>query len=99
MTPYVCSLVLIDSLHNRIYQTAGTLTFTIYRLSQHPDVFKRLRAEILNKVGPSRRPTYDDLRDMKYLRAVLNGTTLLFLDKCYVLILYRNPPAVSRCVS
>lgn len=39
----------------------------------HPDVLKRLRAEILDKVGSSRRPTYDDIRDMKFLRAVING--------------------------
>jgi hypothetical protein len=42
-------------------------------LSQHPDVLRRLREEILNKVGSSRRPTYDDMRDMKYMRAVING--------------------------
>lgn len=34
----------------------------------------RLRTEILDKVGPTRRPDYDDIRDMRYLRAVINGT-------------------------
>lgn len=43
-------------------------------LAEHPEVLKRLREEILEKVGPHRRPEYDDLRDMKYLRAVINGT-------------------------
>ena len=33
----------------------------------------RLRQEVLAHVGPTRRPTSDDIRDMKYLRAVLNG--------------------------
>ena len=33
----------------------------------------RLRQEVLEHVGPTRRPTFDDIRDMKYLRAVLNG--------------------------
>lgn len=42
-------------------------------LSQHPDILRKLRSEILAIVGPNRRPTYDDFRDMKYLRAVLNG--------------------------
>jgi len=42
-------------------------------LSQHPDILRRLREEIINKAGSSRRPTYDDLRDMKYMRAVING--------------------------
>ncbi|EAU87478.1 cytochrome P450 monooxygenase pc-3 [Coprinopsis cinerea okayama7 len=58
--------------------TAATLTFCIYLLSQHPDVFQRLRTEVLEKVGPSRRPNFDDLRDMRYLRAVLNETLRLF---------------------
>lgn len=42
-------------------------------LAEHPDVLQRLRQEILEKVGESRRPTYEDMRDMKYLRAVING--------------------------
>jgi hypothetical protein len=33
----------------------------------------RLREEIMTKVGPADRPTYDHIRDMKYLRAVING--------------------------
>jgi hypothetical protein len=39
----------------------------------HPEVCARVREEVLAHVGPSRRPTYEDIRDMKYLRAVLNG--------------------------
>lgn len=58
--------------------TAATLTFVVYMLTQHPDVLRRLREEILSKVGSSRRPTYDDMRNMKYLRAVINETLRLF---------------------
>ncbi|OBZ76922.1 hypothetical protein A0H81_03460 [Grifola frondosa] len=58
--------------------TASTLTFTIYLLCMYPDVLKRLREEILLHVGPTRRPTYDDIRGMKYLRAVLNETLRLY---------------------
>ncbi|KAI5991795.1 cytochrome P450 [Pisolithus albus] len=58
--------------------TATTLTFLIYMLSQHPDVLKRLRAEILSTVGRSGRPTYDDVQKMKYLRAVINETLRLY---------------------
>lgn len=58
--------------------TAATITFVIYMLAQHPDVLLRLREEILTKVGSSRRPTYDDMRDMKYLRAVINETLRLY---------------------
>ncbi|KIJ61017.1 hypothetical protein HYDPIDRAFT_31717 [Hydnomerulius pinastri MD-312] len=58
--------------------TAGTLTFAVYMLSQHPDVMARLREEILTKIGSSRRPTHDDMRDLKYLRAVINETLRLY---------------------
>lgn len=54
-------------------QTAAMLTVTIYFLSQYPEVLRRLRQEIFEKVGGERRPTFDDVREMKYLRAVLNG--------------------------
>uniref|UniRef100_A0A8H7XXV3 Cytochrome P450 n=1 Tax=Psilocybe cubensis TaxID=181762 RepID=A0A8H7XXV3_PSICU len=53
--------------------TASTLTFIVYMLAEHPKVLQRLREEVLERVGPQRRPTYDDFRDMKYLRAVING--------------------------
>lgn len=54
-------------------QTASTLTFVVFLLSLHPEVFQRLRNEILEVVGPTELPTYEKIRDMKYLRAVLNG--------------------------
>jgi hypothetical protein len=43
-------------------------------LADHPHVLQKLRTEILATVGSSRAPTSDDFRDMKYLRAVLDGT-------------------------
>ncbi|KAG6885431.1 hypothetical protein C0993_001748 [Termitomyces sp. T159_Od127] len=58
--------------------TAATLTFVIYLLAMHPAVYMRLREEVLGKVGPIKRPDYDDIRDMKYLRAVINETLRLF---------------------
>ncbi|KAI9066435.1 cytochrome P450 monooxygenase pc-2 [Trametes sanguinea] len=58
--------------------TATTLTYAVYLMCLHPDVFKRLRAEILEKVGPSQVPTFDDVRSMKYLRAVINETLRLY---------------------
>jgi len=54
-------------------QTASTLTFVIFLLSLHPEVQQRLRDEVLEVVGPTERPTYEHIREMKYLRAVLNG--------------------------
>jgi hypothetical protein len=42
-------------------------------LTEHPDIEKRLREEIFKFVGPTATPTYDNMRDMKYTRAFLNG--------------------------
>jgi len=47
-------------------------------LAEHPDVLRRLRQEILAKVGSDKRPTYEDIKDMKYLRAVINETLRLY---------------------
>ncbi|KAH6916347.1 cytochrome P450 [Coprinopsis sp. MPI-PUGE-AT-0042] len=46
--------------------------FRAYFLAMRPEVMKKLREEILSQVGPSKAPTYDDVRTMKYLRAVIN---------------------------
>ncbi|KAG2014257.1 cytochrome p450 [Coprinopsis cinerea AmutBmut pab1-1] len=58
--------------------TACALTFIVYMLSEHPRALERLRDEILSKLGPDRRPTYEDLKDMKFLRAVINETLRLY---------------------
>ncbi|KAH9832996.1 cytochrome P450 [Rhodofomes roseus] len=58
--------------------TATTLTFAVYLLAMHPDVLKRLRAEVLEKVGPKQRPTYEGIKEMRYLRAVINETLRLY---------------------
>ncbi|KAG1763958.1 cytochrome P450 [Suillus occidentalis] len=52
--------------------TAGTLTVALYLLSTHSHVMTRLREEVMTKVGPTDRPTSNHIRDMKYLRAVIN---------------------------
>ncbi|KAJ7179786.1 cytochrome P450 monooxygenase pc-1 [Mycena filopes] len=58
--------------------TMSVLTFIVYFLSVYPAVCTRLRAEILERVGSERRPTYEDIREMKYLRAVINETMRLY---------------------
>lgn len=65
----------------RLLQTASTLTFAVYMLAEHPKILVKLRDEIIRKVGTTRQPTYEDFRDMKYLRAVLNGTHELSSDE------------------
>ncbi|KAG8883717.1 hypothetical protein FRB97_006028 [Tulasnella sp. 331] len=58
--------------------TASNLTFAIYFLAMHPHVLARLRREILDSVGATQRPTVDNIKNMKYLRAVINETLRLF---------------------
>lgn len=49
------------------------MTFAVYMLAEHPEIADRLRKEVMDTVGGSKMPTYDDLRGMKYMRAFLNG--------------------------
>ena len=63
----------IDSLTLKVFQTSTTLTYLVYLLSLHPDVLRRLREEVLSRVGPTRCPDSEDMREMKYMRAVING--------------------------
>lgn len=58
--------------------TASTLSWTFYELARHPEVVKKLRAEILATVGLERAPTYDDLKNMKYLQNTMNETLRLY---------------------
>ncbi|KAF8307675.1 cytochrome P450 [Clavulina sp. PMI_390] len=74
--------IIRDSLANMLVagrdSTASLLTFTTYALSQHPEVLEKLREEILTTIGATDLPTYDSLRGLKYLRAVINETLRLF---------------------
>ncbi|RDA92307.1 hypothetical protein CP533_3248 [Ophiocordyceps camponoti-saundersi (nom. inval.)] len=58
--------------------TAGTLSFAIYELARNPAVVARLRAEILKTVGSEDAPTYEHLRNMTYLRAIIDETLRLY---------------------
>ncbi|KAJ6544205.1 cytochrome P450 monooxygenase pc-2 [Mycena capillaripes] len=58
--------------------TAATLTFALYMLAEHPEIVEKLRKEILDTVGSSKMPDYDDLRNMKYMRAFINETLRLY---------------------
>ncbi|KAF8722643.1 hypothetical protein AX14_009726 [Amanita brunnescens Koide BX004] len=58
--------------------TASTLTFIVYLLAMHPRVLTRLRQEVLDKVGPTGIPNQNDIRDMRYLRAVIDETLRLY---------------------
>ncbi|KAJ7166773.1 cytochrome P450 monooxygenase pc-1 [Mycena filopes] len=53
---------------------------TICPLSIYPDVCARLRGEVFAHVRPTCRPTYDDIKDMKFMRAVINESMRLYLS-------------------
>jgi len=65
--------------------TAVTLSWLFYELSRHPEVVQRLRQEILKFVGTDGKPTYSDLKGMRYLQHTLNETLRLY--PVYVLML------------
>jgi hypothetical protein len=58
--------------------TASTLSWALYELSRHPHAVKKLRAEILSTIGRDAYPTYEHLKNMPYLKAVLNETLRLY---------------------
>ncbi|KAJ6531782.1 cytochrome P450 monooxygenase [Mycena capillaripes] len=58
--------------------TAATITFLTYCLATHPAILARLRAEILCQIGDIRIPTFEDIKQMKLLRAAINETLRLF---------------------
>jgi cytochrome P450 len=50
----------------------------MYELSHYPEAWAKLRAETMEVVGPDREPTYEHLRNLKYLQRTLNETLRLF---------------------
>ncbi|TFY81270.1 hypothetical protein EWM64_g2744 [Hericium alpestre] len=58
--------------------TASTMTFAIYFICMRPEIGVKLREEILNEYGETGMPTLESMRNLKYLRAVINETLRLF---------------------
>ncbi|KAL6714619.1 hypothetical protein ACLMJK_008044 [Lecanora helva] len=58
--------------------TAGALSCTFLELSAHPEIVRKLRREIVEKIGSRRAPTYEELKSMSYLQHVMNETLRLY---------------------
>ncbi|KAM0788535.1 hypothetical protein ACM66B_001663 [Microbotryomycetes sp. NB124-2] len=58
--------------------TQATLTASLYVLAQNPEICKRLRTEILSVVPKGATPTYEDIKDIRYLRLFLNEVLRLY---------------------
>ncbi|WP_018657668.1 cytochrome P450 [Actinomadura flavalba] len=57
--------------------TASTLGWSFYLLDRHPEVQRRLRAEVREVLG-DRTPTFEDLHRMPYTHAVLQEVMRLY---------------------
>lgn len=59
--------------------TASTLSFVFLELSRNPRVVAKLQKEMAEVLGDSKKPpTYQQLKDMKYLTHVVNETLRLY---------------------
>lgn len=57
--------------------TANALSWTFYLLSLHPDIERRMHAEVVEVLG-DRTPTVDDLPRLSYTRQVLDESMRLY---------------------
>jgi cytochrome P450 len=60
--------------------TAQTLTWTFYSLAKNPEVEKKTRVEVVNALGETGLPNYENLSNLKYLTALFNETLRLFAN-------------------
>src|SRR5271168_1219862 len=59
--------------------TASSLSWAFLELARNPGAVEKMRAEIIEHLGPNgRKPTYEDIKDMEYLTAVINETLRLY---------------------
>ncbi|KAK5743488.1 hypothetical protein LTR17_002663 [Elasticomyces elasticus] len=58
--------------------TAVTLSWLVYELSKAPQIVDKLRQEIINTVGLEQQPTYENLKNMRYLQHTLNEILRLY---------------------
>ena len=59
--------------------TSTTLSWMILELARNPNVVKKLRAEIAENVGTNGQlPTYENIKNMKYLTWIINETLRLY---------------------
>jgi cytochrome P450 len=59
--------------------TASTLSWVFLELGRNPQVVAKLREEIKRQVGDcNKKPTYHDIKDMKYITYIINETLRLY---------------------
>lgn len=65
--------------------TAAVLTWSLFEITKNPDIKAKIVEEI-DRVVSDREPTYDDIKEMKYVRLVIAET----------LRMYPQPPLLIR---
>ncbi|KAG8843002.1 hypothetical protein FRB96_004483 [Tulasnella sp. 330] len=71
-----------DQLFNMFLAARDTstilLTCICYILARHPEVMAKLRTEIIDQYGVAEAPEYESMKQLRYLRAVINETLRVF---------------------
>ncbi|KAH9923790.1 cytochrome P450 [Amylocystis lapponica] len=74
--------------------TACLLTYATYLMSQHQDVATKLREEVLQHCGVDGAPTFQTIKEMRYMRAVINETLRLFHPVFFNIRESRDEPCI-----
>ena len=77
--------------------TTAALTNSIYLIYRHPDVLRKLRAELDSATGHTAQPSYDALSSLPYLRACIEES--LRLRPASSMGLPRVVPASGRVIA
>jgi cytochrome P450 len=82
--------------------TACTLSWMFYELSKYPHMVAKLRREILETVGEVKKPSYADMKSMKYLQVscpsmVITNTTASLLTQLTTALPQRDSTHLSHC--
>ena len=75
--PYTLRSELLNVLLAGRDTTAGLLSNTWWVLARRPDIWSKLHAEIAHHLPNGQRPDYAEIKEMKYLRYVLNESLRL----------------------
>ncbi|THH32681.1 hypothetical protein EUX98_g1506 [Antrodiella citrinella] len=58
--------------------TAALLTYVTYMMAMCPDVACKMRAEVLEHIGVHDAPTFEGIKSLRYMHAVINETLRVF---------------------
>ncbi|CEL59858.1 Cytochrome P450 52A5 OS=Candida maltosa GN=CYP52A5 PE=1 SV=1 [Rhizoctonia solani AG-1 IB] len=74
--------------------SASLLTFMVYVLALYPDTYDRLSKEVNDIVHEDRPSTFEEIKSMRYLRALINETLRVFPPVPFNIRRSTNHPSV-----